>query len=74
MSFELKRADVSGYEISASEYEILKRLRARKKRYSSAEFGGLEVHNLQPVPNIYLTPEDHEAIYDKVVRDVLADL
>ncbi len=71
MRIVLEKADANGYKISDSEYEILQNLGINNVITSSAELGGLEVHNPQNFPGLYLSSEDYDRIYKNVVGDVL---
>ena len=68
---QLERADANGYQISDYEFEILQNNNANNKYVSSAEFGGLEVHNPQSLPGLYLSSDDYNRIYRNIVGKVL---
>ncbi len=71
MRIILEKADINGYEISDSEFEFFQKYNVSNNAVSFAELGGLEVHNPQNVPELYLSAEDYDRIYQNIVGDVL---
>lgn len=70
----LEKADINGYAISDNAFEILQKFNASRVVVTSAELGGLEVHNPQYVPELYLSNEDYKRIYKNVIGDVLSSI
>lgn len=74
MRIILEKADSDGYEFSDLEIEILRNLKVSRLANQSAEFGGLEVHNPQNLPELYLSSSDYDRIYKNTIGDVLANI